>query len=245
MTRTPNQPVVGAAADRQPVSPLRTAEAIEIGRDIFGALVATLVFGVAYGAAAAAAGFSPGFAGATSATVFAGTAQYAVLELWRSPLPVAAIVVTVIAINARHVALGATLDEVLKGRRAVGRYAALFLLSEANWAAAQQARGRGHDGFAHLWLGGALLWMAWVGGTMAGALAARSVGDLHRLGADTIMPAFFACALLGLAKERAQIFAAAAAIIVAGAASLVIPAHWALMLGALVGTVGASRRVAG
>lgn len=227
-----------------PVALSRTAEALEVTQDMFGALVATLVFGVAYGAAAAAAGFSPVSAAATSAAVFAGTAQYAALELWHSPLPVLAILVTVVAINVRHVALGATLDEVLEGKRAFGRYAALFLLSEANWAAAQQARSRGRDGFTHLLLGGVLLWLAWLGGTLVGAIAARSVGDLERIGADTIMPAFFACALLAMVRERAQISAAAVAVIVSGVGSLVIPAHWAIMLGALVGTAGATRNVA-
>src|SRR5688572_17685868 len=92
--------------ERPPLALSRAAEALEVTQDMFGALVATLVFGVAYGAAAAAAGFSPAFAAATSAAVFAGTAQYAALELWHSPLPVVAILVTVVAINVRHVALG-------------------------------------------------------------------------------------------------------------------------------------------
>lgn len=232
-----------ADAERPPLAPSSTAEATEVARDMVGALVATLVFGVAYGAAAAAAGFSPAFAGATSAVVFAGTAQYAALELWQSPLPVAAILITVVAINARHLALGATLDAVLAGRPAFERYAALFFLSEANWAAAQQARRRGRTGFAHLLLGGVLLWLAWLAGTLVGAVTARSAGDLERLGADTIMPAFFVCALLALARDRAQVSAAAVAAIVAGLGSLVIPAHWALMLGALIGTAGASRHV--
>jgi predicted branched-subunit amino acid permease len=231
-------------AARLPLAISRTAEALEVTQDMLGALVATLVFGVAYGAAAAAAGFSPAFAAATSAAVFAGTAQYAALELWHSPLPVVAILVTVVAINVRHVALGATLDEVLERKRPFKRYAALFLLSEANWAAAQQARSRGRDGFTHLLLGGALLWLAWLAGTLVGAVAARSLGDLERLGADTIMPAFFACALLAMVRERAQISAAAVAVIVSGLGSLVIPAHWSIMLGALVGTAGATRNVA-
>src|SRR5687768_14680385 len=108
MSTASKKRVAASDLERTPLAPSRAAAAIEVAQDMFGALVATLVFGVAYGAATAAAGFSPAFAAVTSATVFAGTAQYAALELWRSPLPVLAILITVFAINARHVALGAT-----------------------------------------------------------------------------------------------------------------------------------------
>jgi hypothetical protein len=59
-----------------------------------GFAASALVFGVIFGAASVTQGI-PGLQSiAMSALVFAGTAQFAALELWHDPLPIAAIAVS-------------------------------------------------------------------------------------------------------------------------------------------------------
>lgn len=72
-----------------------------------GAFVA--VFGAAFGLAALQHGLSAASALGMSTLVFAGAAQFAVLDLWGPQVPMLALVLTVFAINARHLLMGATL----------------------------------------------------------------------------------------------------------------------------------------
>jgi predicted branched-subunit amino acid permease len=206
-------------------------------RDLFAAAIAVAVFGIGFGAAAVEAGLSPATAAAMSGFVFAGAAQYAVLDLWHYPLPWLAILMTTLAINGRHVVLGATLGNYLDAAPPVRRYAVLALLSDANWASTRQAIVGGERDLGHLLGGGLLLWLTWVAGTLVGAFAGEAIGDPRRFGVDALMPAFFVCVLVGAAKGPRDV---PPWIVAGGAAaglSLVMPAHWAIIAAALVGAL--------
>src|SRR5260221_14258741 len=91
-----------------------------------------LPFGIAFGAAAAAKAVPPEIAVLMSATVYAGASQFAVLDLWLAPLPLGMLAVTVLAVNARHILLGATLAPWLLPLPLARRPLALSVLSDAN-----------------------------------------------------------------------------------------------------------------
>ena len=65
-----------------------------------------VVFGVAFGLAAAQTGLGDAATLLMSALVFAGASQFAALELWGSQVPLFTLMVTVFAINARHLLMG-------------------------------------------------------------------------------------------------------------------------------------------
>ncbi len=71
--------------------------------------VFVVVFGVAFGLAAAQSGLSAPAIIAMSTLVFAGASQFAALELWGPQVSLLTLVITVFAINARHLLMGATL----------------------------------------------------------------------------------------------------------------------------------------
>ena len=68
-----------------------------------------VVFGVAFGLAAAQTGLDNSASLLMSALVFAGASQFGALDLWGAQVPVVPLIVTVFAINARHLLMGATL----------------------------------------------------------------------------------------------------------------------------------------
>lgn len=170
-----------------------------------------------------------------SAAMFAGASQFAVLDLWKAPLPFLSMIVVVVAVNTRHIVLGATLRPKLEGVPGPALYAGALLLSDANWAATQAKALTGMACCGHLVGGGLLLWLAWSFGTVAGALGGTLLGDLGPFGLDVIMPAFFATTLFAMATVSPRDlppWAISAAI--AGILCLFIPAHYA----ALAGTAG-------
>lgn len=68
-----------------------------------------IVFGAAFGLAAAQVGLSESTIMGMSTLVFAGASQFAVLDLWGAEMPLFTMMLTVFAINARHLLMGATL----------------------------------------------------------------------------------------------------------------------------------------
>lgn len=206
-------------------------------RDLTSAIVPAMAFGIGFGAAAVAAGLTPTSAVSMSALVFAGASQYAALDLWHAPMSFAALLILTLAVNARHLVLGATLHGYLSREPALRRHAVLLLLSDANWAATQQAIARGDRDVGHLLGGGLVLWSAWLIGTLLGAVSGKALGDLERLGIDSVMPAFFACALIGLLKSRTEIPPWGLAGAVSGVLSMAMPVQWAILIGTFAGGV--------
>lgn len=68
-----------------------------------------IAFGAAFGLAATQAGLTESSAILMSTLVFAGASQFAALDFWGTQVPIVPLVLTVFAINARHLLMGASL----------------------------------------------------------------------------------------------------------------------------------------
>jgi len=148
------------------------------------------VFGMAFGLAATQSGLSGSAIVLMSTLVFAGAAQFATLDLWGTQMPVIALAVTVFAINARHLLMGATLYPWLRHLPPVQRYAVMLVASDANWALSIQALGRGEPGLSLLLGGGLALWLFWILGTWLGLFMGSAIDDPVRWGLDMVMGCF-------------------------------------------------------
>src|SRR5690606_34395042 len=91
-------------------------------------------FGVAFGLAAVQTGLSDSTIVVMSTLVFAGAAQFAVLDMWGTQIPLFTMMVAVFAINARHLLMGATLYPWLRKLPPAKRYGVMLVASDANWA---------------------------------------------------------------------------------------------------------------
>ncbi|MGH6855990.1 MAG: AzlC family ABC transporter permease, partial [Aestuariivirga sp.] len=79
-------------------------------------------------------GVSPLEAGLTSATIFAGAAQFVAIELWREPAPWLLLTVTVFIVNIRHILMGASLSRHMGRIDRRWRPLLLFGMADENWA---------------------------------------------------------------------------------------------------------------
>jgi predicted branched-subunit amino acid permease len=192
-------------------------------------------FGIAFGVAASAKGLPLETSVFMSVAIFAGASQFAVLDLWHAPLPLATLALTVLAVNGRLVMLGAALAPWLLKVPAGRRFAALLLLNDSNFAYAMAARARGELDAGILFGSGLVMWVMWAASTAAGAAAGSWAGDMSRFGFDAVMVAYFAAVVAGQWKGRGDLapFAAAAAVAIVGAH--VLPAGWHIIAGALAG----------
>jgi 4-azaleucine resistance transporter AzlC len=233
----------GARDSDRPGRPCFTAGGIWRGIVDISPLAAFVIpFGVAFGVAASARGMPPETSVFMSMAIYAGASQFAVLDLWHAPLPLATLALTVLAVNARLILLGAALAPWMLKVPLASRLAALLVLNDSNFAYAMSARTRGEADAGILFGSGIIMWFMWAVSTATGALAGSLLGDLSRFGLDAVMAAYFAAVVAGQWKGRSDLvpYLTAAAVAVAG--TYVLPPGWHIIAGALAGgTVGVWR----
>lgn len=197
----------------------------------------TVLFGLAFGVASRQQGLTSWEAVTMSGLVFAAPSQFAALELWQSPLPFAALLMTTLAIHTRHVVMSAALYPWLHPLPRGQQLALLALVTDSNWAMALSEYRRGERNAGFLLGGGVALWTAWIIGTVVGVVFGAGVTEPDRFGLDVIMLCFLLAVLWGDGLQRTMIFPWLAA----GGASLVayawLPAYVHVIIGALVGGV--------
>jgi 4-azaleucine resistance transporter AzlC len=196
-----------------------------------------VLLGIAFGVAASAKALPPEISLFMSAAIFAGASQFAALDLWHAPLPLATLALTVLAVNARYALLGATLAPWLLRIPLVPRLASLLLLTDANFAHAMSARDRGEVDAGILFGSGLTMWITWFLGTTIGVLASSLLGDLSRFGFDAVMVAYLAAVSVGQWKGRADLLPCIAAASVALAGTYLLPPGWHVIAGALTGGI--------
>jgi 4-azaleucine resistance transporter AzlC len=204
-------------------------------RDIAPLMVAMWPYGMAFGVAALQKGVDPLSILLMSGLVFAGSSQFAALDLWVGPLGLIPIWLTTLAINARHLLYGAALYPWLRDITTAQRFPIVAVLTDSTWVYATQAEAKGERDAGVLLGAGALTWAMWVLSTAAGAYLGGAIADPKKFGIDVVMAAFFAVSLTSLWKgpDTLKPWAAAAAASLAG--MWYLPAGWHVIAGGLAG----------
>lgn len=202
-------------------------------------VAAVSVFGVSYGVLASAAGIPVWQAMLMSATVFAGSSQFAAVSVLGSGGSAAAAVVSGALLNARYLATGAAVARVLPGSR-LQRFLQAQLVVDESYALAVGAGSAQRPDARVLVLSGAALWIGWVGGSAIGGLLGPVIGDPKLLGLDAAFPALFVALLWPLLDRRSPVTAALAGLVVA-AALLPFTSAGVALAGAAVAGLAVSR----
>jgi len=202
-------------------------------------LPAAFALGVSFGVLARTAHMSSVAAVVMSATTFAGSSQIATVSALGGGGSVAAAVVAALLLNARYAPIGISIAKSFRGSL-LGRALQSQLIVDESWALA----GGGTPRFdRRMLLGvGAGLWVAWVGGTAAGALLGKVVGDTSAFGFDGAFAALFAALLVAQLRDRRRIAAAAAGAAIALVLVPVAPAGVPIIASTAAVLVGWRRR---
>jgi 4-azaleucine resistance transporter AzlC len=220
----------------QPQRPRFTARGVWRGAlEIAPVALFVIPFGIAFGVAASAKGLSPQISVFMSIAIYAGASQFAVLDLWYAPLPLATLALTVLAVNARLILLGAGVAPWLLQIPVLQRFAALVFLSDSSFAYATAAREHGAADAGILFGSGLTIWIMWIASSATGALAGSLLGDVSRFGFDAVMVAYFTAIIVSQWKGRADLLPWIAAAAVAIAGRYVLPPGWHIIAGALAG----------
>lgn len=166
--------------------------------------VAVGLFGISFGVLARAAGMGRLAPIVMSATVFAGSAQFAAASILDGGGGVAAAVTAATLLNARYAPIGLTVAPHLGGGR-WRRFLASQLVVDESWAV-----GRTADGYdvGRILGAGATLYAAWLVGTVAGVFGGGLFSDPEALGLDAAFPALFLALLAPQLRHAPAVVAA-------------------------------------
>ena len=167
--------------------------------------LAALAFSVSFGVLARASGIGALEAIVMSMTVFAGSAQFAVVSILAVGGGIASAVLAAVLLNARYAPISVSVGPIFVGGRPRRLLEAQLIVDES-WAMSRGPDGR-YD--RRLLVGaGLVLYACWVGGTIAGAVAGEALGDPADIGLDAAFPALFLAILVTQVHSRRALAAA-------------------------------------
>ncbi|MCY0095993.1 AzlC family ABC transporter permease [Hoeflea ulvae] len=207
-------------------------------RDSLPIVAAAAPFGLLFGTLAVDNGLSVGEAVLMSATVFAGASQMVGLELFDTHVAPWIIVLSVLAVNFRHVLYSAALGRRLGGMAWWQKAIAFFLLTDPQFAASEARTDRKLPLTLPWYLGmGLPVYVLWIIEGWIGAMFGRLITDPGALGIDFLLPIYFLGLVLGFRARPGWL----PVVIVSGIASVLgfytVGSPWHVSLGALAGVI--------
>jgi predicted branched-subunit amino acid permease len=203
------------------------------------AMIAAAPIALLYGAIATSKGLSPLEVALSSALVFAGGAQLAAIELWTTPVPIAALVLSTFLINARYILMSASLAPKVAHLPFAGNLLGFHVLADENWALAERRAARTRLTAAYFFGMGAVFWVNWVLCSWAGTVLGPLLGDPRRFGADFAFTAIFIGLVAGFVTSRSAGIVVIASALAATGAYVAFGSPWHVLAGAFAGMAAA------
>lgn len=199
-------------------------------------LVSTVPFAILFGAIAASNGLTVAEAGLMSATIFAGASQLVGLELFGHNVPAWLIVLSVFAVNFRHILYSAAIGPLFAAYSPAQKALAFFLLTDPQFALSLARKESGKAVTFGWYLGfGVALYVPWVILSAVGAYFGTLIGDPKTIGIDVLLPIYFGGLTLGFRKRDNFAIVVVASAIASIAAYIYVGSPWHVSIGAAVG----------
>jgi len=221
----------------QPNSPVSTSEEFWRGfRRGLPIVVATAPFGVLFGALAVENGFSVGEAMLMSATVYAGASQMVGIELFGQNIAPWLIVVSIFAVNFRHVLYSAATGRRTQQWSPLSRAVAFFFLIDPQFAEIERRAEEGKP-ITLAWYAGVAfpVYLCWIADCGLGAIFGKLIPDAQAIGLDFLLPIYFLGMVMGFRARPLWLPVVLTSAIVSVLAERFIGSPWHVSIGALAG----------
>jgi len=173
-------------------------------------------------------------------SVFAGSAQFVMVDMWLPPLPVIEITLAVLVINMRYLLIGASLSPLFLGTSLRHKMLFMHLVADENWA---MTMARYHKGTVSTWFllgGGICVQSAWCGGTLLGHSLGAVIANPERYGLDFSFVAVFTALVFSFWKGRQDVLPWLVAAVVALLSETLLPGKWYIVCGGIAGALVAA-----
>lgn len=172
--------------------------------------------------------------------IFAGSAQFVVVDMWTHPLPVLSIALSVLLINLRYMLVGASLEPLFRGKSLWHKATRMHLAADENWAVTMAAHRRGEADTSYLFGGGVCMFTFWTVATMIGYRLGGWLPDPEMLALDFAMTAVFTALTTGLWRGKRDLLPWLTAVVLAVVTSQLLPDRWYILVGGVGGALVAA-----
>lgn len=202
--------------------------------------ISAITYGGVLGVLSAQKGVTWAEMSAMNILMFAGSAQFVMVDMWQAPISVAAISIAVFIINLRYLLIGASLQPVFSGHPLWRKALFMHLVADENWAVTiAEHRKSGTDPFFLLG-GGLLLLCAWSSGTLAGNLLGSFINQPEKYALDFAFTAVFAALTLNLWRGRGDIVPWCVSMVLALICEQFLPGKWYIVIGGIGGAIASA-----
>lgn len=173
-------------------------------------------------------------------TVFAGSSQFVMVDMWHPPLAVLEITLAVLVINMRYMLIGASLNPLFQGRSLLQRALFIHLVADENWAITMA---RFHREQITVWFllgGGLCVEAAWCAGTMIGHSLGSVLPQPEKFGLDFAFVAVFTALVFSFWRGKKDILPWIVTAILAFAVERLLPGRWYILAGGVGGALAAA-----
>lgn len=223
--------------EKDPVErPRPTAAFVDGARHGVPVMIASMPFGLLFGALAVQNGLSVSDAVLMSLTIFGGASQMVGIELFGQKIAPWLVVLSIFAVNFRHVLYSAALGRRVQHWTPLQRAFGFFFLTDPQYAEGEkQASSR--RGLPFVWYMGMALpiYVAWVIEAWLGAAFGNLIPDPHALGLDFLLPIYFLGLVMDFRKRPLWLPVVGASAVASILAYHFIGSPWHVSIGALAG----------
>ena len=209
-------------------------------RDVLPITLAVVPFAGVFGALAMEAGLSLGELTLASMTIYAGASQYAMLDLMGQGVPAWAIVLTVFAINFRHLLYSASLGRRLGAFAGWQKALAFFFLVDPQFASSETRAFKRGLRPAYYFAYAAVLYTTWLVSNWIGALFGALIEDPAAYGFDFILPLYFTGLVVGFHHRPNFLPVLIVSVVASLGVWFTLGSPWHISLGGLAGLLVAA-----
>jgi 4-azaleucine resistance transporter AzlC len=167
-----------------------------------------LPIGFAYGVLAANTGLTIVETMALSLFVFAGSSQLIAVALFAQGIHPLSIVLTTLIVNLRHLLMSASLSSHMKKWKKIEIAGFCYELTDETFAVHSLRFNKGDTSAQTAIAINLVCQVAWIAGSLLGALAGKSIADVKLFALDYALPAMFIALLLMQVQNRSHIWVA-------------------------------------
>ncbi|MBB4002290.1 MAG: AzlC family ABC transporter permease [Aurantimonas endophytica] len=209
-------------------------------RQLLPVMLAVTPFGMVYGAVAVAEGLTLWQAMGFSISLYAGASQLAALQMIGVGAPIWSVLLTVVALNFRHVLYSASVGRHLTRFNPLEKAAAFFLLTDPMFGAAEARALQQPLTKTFYFAYGILLYLVWIGSTLIGAVFGSMIGDSEKYGLDFVLPVYFLSLLMTFRARNAFYLVASSSAAVSLLVYATLGPPWHVTIGGLAGVAVAA-----
>lgn len=170
-------------------------------------------------------------------TIFAGSSQFVMVDMWSSPVPVIEICTAVLIINLRYLLIGASLQPLFQYKSLKHKLTLMHLVADENWAVTMAAQRQGKASTWYLFGGGLCLLTAWCFGTLFGNRLGGFIQNPEAYALDFAFVAVFTALTVSLWRGKKDLLPWIAAAALAVVVEKTLPGKWYIIVGGIGGAV--------